>query len=226
MRVDYADTTPASRDFFNHWLFDKFELEPNGEYFIKTGNFSSKFEFRNAHLLEPLEIGDYFSVINNFAMQVGAGLTNDVVVREWIADPEQHDTIYSGMPLRTEFRAFIDCDRKQLIDIVPYWNPIVMKNVLSQQGQFCADIQKDYQTYLKNQDRLTNEFNQWHNQIRKDLQPVIDKLQLDGCWSLDIMKSGTDFYIIDMADMRDSALTDLIAPNKLQQYRKYLQRIE
>lgn len=29
------------------------------------------------------------------------------------------------------------------------------------------------------------------------------------------MKSGDDFYLIDMADMRDSALVDLIAKNNI-----------
>lgn len=226
MRIEYQNTTPDSRKFFNQWLFkhfnEHFDLDVDKEYFIKTGTFSSKFEFHNAHLTEPEEIGDYFSVINNFAMQVGAGLTNDVVVREWIPDPEKHDTIYDGMPLRTEFRAFIDCDHNQLIDIVPYWNPIVMKNVLSQQGQYCQDIQADYQTYLRNQDRLVNEFNQYQNTLRKELLPIIDKLDLEGCWSLDIMKSGNDFYLIDMADMRNSALTELISKDKLEKYQHYL----
>ena len=40
--------------------------------------------------------------------------------------------------------------------------------------------------------------------------------------SLDVMKSGNDFYLIDMADMRHSALVDLIAKNKLEKYRRYL----
>lgn len=222
MRLEYQETTENSRKFFNDYLFKEFNLDKNQDYFIKTGTFSSKFEFHNAHLREPEGIGDYFSVINNFAMQVGAGLTNDVVVREWIPDPEKHDTIYDGMPLRTEFRAFIDCDNKQLIDIVPYWNPIVMKNVLSQQGQYCKDIQADYQTYLHNQDRLVDEFNHYQNTLRKELLPIIDDLDLDGCWSLDVMKSGDDFYLIDMADMRDSALVDLIAKNKLEKYQHYL----
>ena len=223
MRLDWQETTPKTRKFFNEYLFNKFELDKDQEYFIKTGTFSSKFEFHNAHCKEPEEIGDYFHAINNFAMHVGAGLSNDLVVREWIADPENHDTIYDGMPLRTEFRVFIDCDHDQLIDVVPYWNPIVMKNVLSRQGQLCDDIQKDYQTYLKNQDRLTNEFNEYQNTIRKQILPIIDDLELDGCWSLDVMKSGNDFYLIDMADMRDSALVDLISKDKLAKYRHLLQ---
>lgn len=222
MRLEYQETTTKTRKFFNRYLFNAFGLDKDKEYFIKTGTFSSKFEFHNAHLCEPKEIGDYFQVINNFAMQVGAGLTNDVVVREWIPDPEKHDTIYDGMPLRTEFRLFIDCDNHQIIDIVPYWNPIVMKQVLQNQGQLCQDIQQDYQTYLKNQQRLVDEFNDYEAKIIKEAQPIVDDLELDGCWSLDVMKSGNDFYLIDMADMKDSALVDLIAKNKLEKYRRYL----
>lgn len=224
MRLDYQNTNEQSRKFFNDWLIKAFELDLNKEYFIKTGEFSSKFEFKNAHLTEPDQIGDYFSVISNNAMMVGAGLNNDVVVREYIDDPEHHDTIYDGMPLRTEFRTFIDCDNKQLIDIVPYWNPIVMRRSLSDQSCYAPDIQRDYQTYCANTDRLTKEFNQYHNQIAKEIIPIIDNLDLDGCWALDVMKSGDDFYLIDMSDMRDSALTELIPESKRRKYRNKLER--
>lgn len=97
-----------------------------------------------------------------------------------------------------------------------------MKQVLQNQGQFCQDIQQDYQTYLKNQQRLVDEFNDYEAKIVKEAQPIVDDLELDGCWSLDVMKSGNNFYLIDMADMKDSALVDLIAKNKLKKYQHYL----
>lgn len=53
------------------------------------------------------------------------------------------------------------------------------------------------------------------NILRKELLPIIDDLDLNGCWSLDVMKSGDDFYLIDMTDIRDSALVDLIAKNNI-----------
>lgn len=63
-------------------------------------------------------------------MTVGTGHTVDLVVREYIEDVENNPTIYNGMPLRTEFRAFVDWDKNELIGVVPYWHPIVMKHAL------------------------------------------------------------------------------------------------
>ncbi len=45
-------------------------------------------------------MGEYFQVINNFAMEVGAGMSVDIVAREYIEDVEENPTIYNGMPLQ------------------------------------------------------------------------------------------------------------------------------
>ena len=222
MRLDYSTVSATSHQLFNQILHQLFNLNDQQTYFIKTGTFSSKFEFKNAHLTEPQDIGSYFQVINNFAMMVGAGVTNDVVVRDWIPDPDHHDTIYDGLPLRTEFRAFVDADRHYLIDIVPYWNPLVMKHVLATQGQHNPEIQQDYETYLRNQQRLVDEFNQAQAVLHQQLQNLLPHLKLHGCWSLDIMQSGQTFYLIDMATMQHSALTDLIAPHQQRAYQQLI----
>lgn len=39
---------------------------------------------------------------------------------------------------------------------------------------------------------------------------MIENIDLEGQYSIDIMKNGEDFYIIDMALMSDSALTEFI----------------
>lgn len=122
IRLEYQETSKEDREFFNDYIFQQFGLEDGKTYFIKTGTFSSKFQFANAKCSEPREMGEYFQVINNFAMLVGAGDTIDLVVREYIEDVEGNPTIYNGMPLRTEFRAFVDCDKNEVIGIVPYWN--------------------------------------------------------------------------------------------------------
>lgn len=214
MRIEYKDTDAKSRDVFNKLLFEYFELDNDKEYFIKTGTFSSKFEFRNAHLQkgEAKEIGEYMQVINNFAMLVGAGHTNDVVVREYIEDVENRPTIYHGMPLRTEFRVFIDCDENEIEGIVPYWNGYVMKSVLQRQGQTNPDIYDDYMTYAKNEDMLMEDFNKWQSEVKQQVRLMMTDLceEFNGCWSLDIMKNGEDFYLIDMALSEQSAMYDLI----------------
>lgn len=210
LRIDYQDTNPASRELFNKLCQRAFNLDPNKSYFIKTGVFSSKFEFRNTHCTEPLEMGDYFSVINNFAMLVGAGRSVDLVVRDWIDDVENRPTIYNGMPLHTEFRCFIDCDKDDLIGIVPYWNPLVMKRVLASQGRDNPSIYQDYETYKRMEATLLEDFNNCLPKLSKEILPVIKNLDLSGRWSLDIMKNGHDFYLIDMATMASSALTELL----------------
>lgn len=214
MRIEYQDTDKESREVFNRVLFNHFDLSDDEEYFIKTGTFSSKFEFRNAHIQkgEASEIGEYFQVINNFAMFVGAGHTNDVVIREYIDDIENRPTIYHGMPLRTEFRLFIDCDKGIVYGVVPYWNGYVMKSVLQRQGQTNPDILQDYTTYVKNEDMLMKDFNDHQSKVKQEVEQMMPWLSknFNGKWSLDIMKNGNDFYLIDMALAEQSAMRDLV----------------
>lgn len=214
MRIEYQDTDEESRKCFNDILYKTFELEDDKEYFIKTGTFSSKFEFRNAHLEkgEAKEIGEYFQVINNFAMKVGAGHTNDIVIREYIEDVENRPTIYHGMPLRTEFRLFIDFDKEKIYGVVPYWNGYIMKSVLQRQGQMNPDIFEDYTTYIKNEDMLMKDFNNNQSKVKSEIEKMMPFLSknFNGKWSLDIMKNGNDFYLIDMALAEQSAMHDLV----------------
>ena len=211
IRLEYSETTQRSRELFNKMIFDKFNLSDDTEYFIKTGTFSSKFEFRNAHVNkgEAKEMGEYFQVINNFAMQVGAGHSIEVCVREYIQDIENNPTIYSGMPLRTEFRVFVDFNSNQIIGIVPYWNPIVMKRAFS--SEFAPDtIKQDYRTYCNHESKLMKEYNEYLSLIKKKVRKLIPHVNLNGKYSIDIMKNGKDFYLIDMATMETSALTELL----------------
>lgn len=208
IRVEYNETSRKDRALFNSYIFNKLELEMGKTYFIKTGTFSSKFQFANAKCSEPDEMGEYFQVINNFAMTVGAGQSIDVCAREYIEDPENNPTIYNGMPLRTEFRTFVDFDTNKLIGTVPYWHPIVMKRALKM--GLSDSMEQDYQTYLSEEDRLLREFNEHHGELNREIQKLIPEIDLKGQYSLDIMKSGDDFYLIDMALMSESALSELL----------------
>ena len=208
IRIEYHKTSQQDKDLFNEFIFDQFELEDDKTYFIKTGTFSSKFQFANAKCHEPREMGEYFQVINNFAMSVGAGQSVDLVVREYIEDVENNPTIYNGMPLRTEFRVFVDCDKDELIGVVPYWHPIVMKRALK--AGLSDSMEQDYQTYLRHQDKLIEEYNEWLPTVRKEIKNILPNLELDGQYSIDVMKNGNDLYIIDLALMSESALTELL----------------
>jgi hypothetical protein len=206
-----AETNRKSRSALNKLLFDTFELDVHKEYFFKTGLFSGKFEFQNAHIDDPAAIGDYLHVVSNEAQMVGAAASNDMVVREWIPDPENRPTIYDGMPLRTEFRAFIDADLHHVIDVVPYWNNKKVEDTLNMMHRTHIgnqNMEQDAKAYIKAKPILDREFAENKSLVMAKLQDVVDKLALSGCWSLDVMKSGDDFYLIDMATMATSALTD------------------
>lgn len=208
IRLEYHEASQADKDLFNQFIFDQFGLEDGKTYFIKTGTFSSKFQFANAKCYEPREMGEYFQVINNFAMQVGAGQTVDLVVREYIEDVEENPTIYNGMPLRTEFRAFVDCDKDELIGVVPYWHPIVMKRAL--QAGLSESIQQDYQTFLSHEETLVDEYNEHLHRVKKEIKALLPNLNLTGQYSIDVMKNGDDLYVIDLALMSESALKELL----------------
>ena len=211
IRVSYEDTSEVSRKLFNEMIFKFFELDNDKEYFIKTGTFSSKFEFRNAHIAkgEAREMGEYFQVINNFAMVLGAAHSVELCVREYIDDVEDNPTIYSGMPLRTEFRAFVDFDSDKIIGVVPYWNPIVMKRAFNMKNA-PATIQQDLITYVKHEDKLMREYNDYLSEVKNKLKRLIPNVDLKGEYSVDIMKNGEDLYLIDMATMESSALVELL----------------
>lgn len=208
MRIEYNDTTEADKKTFNDFVFKALELDADKTYFIKTGNFSMKFQFHNARCTEPLEMGEYFQVINNFAMQVGAGTTVEIVAREYINDVENNPTIYNGMPLRTEFRAFVDFDQDQLIGIVPYWHPIVMKRAL--ESSHIETVKQDFVTYSAHEDALMAKYNDVLPTVRRELKNLIPHIKLSGQYSIDVMKNGDDLYVIDMALMNESALVELL----------------
>lgn len=211
LRVEYQDTTEASKRLFNKMIYKVFGLSNDKEYFIKTGTFSSKFEFRNAHIAkgEADEMGEYFQVVNNFAMTVGAGHSVEVCIRDYIEDVEGNPTIYSGMPLRTEFRAFVDFDKNEIIGVVPYWNPLVMKRAFSSEYA-PSTIKRDYKTYCDHENKMMNEYNEWLGEVKSGLKVLIPHVELSGRYSVDIMKNGKDLYLIDMATMESSALTELL----------------
>lgn len=208
IRIEYQDTSKRDRALFNNFIFEQFGLEDDKTYFIKTGTFSSKFQFANAKCAEPREMGEYFQVVSNFAMTVGAAHSIDLVVREYIEDVENNPTIYNGMPLRTEFRVFVDCDSDELIGVVPYWHPIVMKRALA--AGLADSIQQDYQTYLQHEDKLTRDYNDHVGAVKNEIRHLLPHLDLKGQYSIDVMKNGDDFYVIDMALMSESALTELL----------------
>lgn len=140
-RVEYESLTAATLDVVDRWAQAAFRLKPDESYFLKTGTFSNKYDFRNAHVTEPhevMQIGEYLLYLQSQAVEMagplsqpatyGVSTTNEMVVREYIPDTHDLPTIYMGLPLRCEYRCFIDCDTDELLGIHPYWDPKVMNH--------------------------------------------------------------------------------------------------
>lgn len=223
-RLQYETLTPATKRVLNQWALKAFELDTKQDYFIKTGTFSSKFDFRNAHVhgeKEVRELGEYLCYIQYQAQQMagslcsrptyGVSTTNEWVVREFIRDVENNPTIYKGLPLHTEYRVFVDCDKKQVIGFSPYWEPETMLNRFGHEEDAGNPHQvHDYIIYKAHEDTLMDRYYTNIDMVLENVERILPKLALKGQWSVDIMQNGKDFYIIDMALAEQSAFYETV----------------
>ncbi len=224
-RLDYNILTQSTRDIANKFCMKAFDLDENKEYFIKTGTYSSKFDFRNAHVhgaKEVKEIGEYLLFIQNQAVMMagplstpciyGVSTTNEWVVRDYISpsDPEI-PCIYKGLPLRTEYRVFADFDTGHILGIAPYWEPEMMKKRF-RDGQDASSphMKHDYVIIKKHEDALMKQFEANKDRILIEAEKLLSDTDIPGQWSIDIMQDGEGFYLIDMALAANSALKEYI----------------
>lgn len=226
-RCDYMRLTQSTLDIVNKFVYDVCQLDENKTYFIKTGTYSSKFDFRNAKVYgkkEIREMGEYLLFIHFQANQMasplsqpciyGVSTTNEWVVREFIDDVENNMTIYHGLPLRTEYRIFVDFDSKEILGINPYWDKEVMNKRF--ENPRTQDDLHDYVTFTANVDRMMNRYNENKDKVLKYIQKFLNRnASMSGQWSMDIMQNGDDFWLIDMADAANSALSQCVPKEKL-----------
>ena len=227
-RMNYFDLNSTTLAIVDKWAQKAFDLDENKTYFIKTGTYSSKFDFRNAKvttLKEVNEIGQYLLFIHHQALCMahydisgrkqpciyGVSTTNEWVVREYIEDKENLPCIYHGMPLHTEYRVFVDFDTNEVLDTVLYWNSNKMKQRFSKElDSETADMKHDYIIYCKEEERLQKTFNQNKDIVTNNIKSLLPNMNLSGQWSIDVMQNGDDFWIIDMALAYNSALNENI----------------
>lgn len=228
-RLDYGLLTPATLRIVDEFCMKAFDLDTSKSYFIKTGVFSSKFDFRNAKVTgekEVRELGEYLLYVTHLACGMasplntpiiyGAATTNEWVVREFIEDKENNPCIYHGMPLHTEYRFFVDFDTDEIIGVSPYWRPDVMKRRFSDgRDANTPDMIHDYIAYSAHENTLMTRYFENVERVAEAVDALIADVNLAGQWSLDIMQNGDDFYIIDMAQAANSALHDVVPPEKL-----------
>lgn len=225
-RLDYFSLTPVTLKIVDDWCMRAFDLDVDKTYFIKTGTYSSKFDFRNAKVegeKEVRELGEYLLFIHFQANQMagplsspciyGVSTTNRWVVREYIEDKEDNPTIYKGLPLHTEYRIFADMDTKEILGIAPYWDPKVMRKRFSEDRSI-HDMH-DYITFTAHESTLMKRYNENKDRVAENIKKLIKDMDLNGQWSIDVMQNGDDFWIIDMALAEWSALRECIPPEKV-----------
>ena len=228
-RLGFETLNPVTKAIVNRYCKIIFQLDEHEDYFIKTGTYSSKYEFRNAHIHEPKEIdelGEYFLFLNHLTCSMaspvnnqcfyGANTTNEWVLREFIQDKEGNPTIYNGLPLHTEYRVFVDFDDDKILGISPYWRSDVMKNKFSQVSN--PQERHDYVIYQMHESILNTRYDESKQMILDELKKIIPHIELNGQWSIDVMRNGDDYYIIDMALAENSALNDCVPKGKLKKY--------
>ena len=226
-RQEYTELTPTTLRIVDQWAHEAFGLNDEKEYFIKTGTYSSKFDFRNAHVhgaKEVRELGEYLLFIHYQALQMasplcqpciyGVSTTNEWVVREFIHDKENNPCIYKGLPLHTEYRVFVDCDTDSVIGISPYWEPNVMKNRFAHGDDANSPHQiHDYVIYASHEDKLMQRYYENYRQVSEQISAILPNLDLHGQWNIDIMQNGDDFWFIDMALAENSAFYNCVPEN-------------
>ncbi len=222
-RLDYMSLTRTTLDIVDEYCRKAFGLKDDGDYFIKTGTYSSKFDFRNCRVHEPKEIrelGEYLLFIHaqanamahptNTPCIYGVSTTNEWAVREFIPDKENNPTIYKGLPLHTEYRVFVDFSNQMPLAIAPYWEPETMKTRFGEKADHEIHSLHDYAIYKAHEDTLMQRYWRGKDLVWKKIKEWLLDVPLEGQWSVDVMQNGDDFWIIDMAPAETSAFYDRV----------------
>lgn len=232
-RQEYMQLSPTTFKIINEYCRKVFDLKDNGNYFIKTGTYSSKFDFRNAHVYgnEIQELGQYLLYIHFQALSMahydlsgrkqpiiyGVSTTNEWCVREFIEDEENAPTIYNELPLHCEYRVFVDFDHKQVLAIHPYWDEKVMGKRFNQEDDKNNPKNlHDNITFNIHKDKLNDQYEKTKDLVAHKIQLLIQQnnINIKGQWSIDIMKNGNKYWLIDMALAQNSAYYEYV-PEKL-----------
>lgn len=218
---EYNQLTTTTLEIINKYCQIVFELDLDKSYFIKNGVYSSKFDFRNTKVTTPQEVkelGQYLFYIHQQACQMsilinnisiyGCGTTNEWVVREYIESPVK-EKIYMGLPLNTEYRIFVDFDRKIILSSNQYWDKEVM-NKRFKENRNNHDIH-DMVTFNMALERLEMTYDENINKVKDMVQKLLDNnIKMKGQWSIDIMQVEDEFYLIDMALAENSYYYDRV----------------
>lgn len=241
IRQDRHKITPEIIKELEQFVFQNEEVKALNKqtqhFFIKTGVFSNKFDFNGSCNLQDWDnLFEQIYALEYMAMVYSANYSNELVIREFIADVENRKTIYNGMPLRTEFRVFYDFNEGKVLGVANYWHPEEMikalipysvrsifseitdvneqrklkKQLLAKLDNYDKQGFEEYFAYLDTKDLIVQEYEALKVVVASKVAKAFDENEcpLKGQWSIDIMKNGDDFYFIDAAVMSQSALVD------------------
>ena len=234
-RLGYETLTPTTLKIVDDYCMKAFDLDVTKSYFVKTGTYSSKFNFRNAKVTgekEVRELGEYLLFLSSQAVLMvgpltqpsiyGMSTTNEWVVREYIEDVENNPCIYNGMPLHTEYRVFVDFDTDEILGVSPYWRPDVMlKRFGSNANPNSPHDKHDYVIYKMHEPVLMERYEKNVEKVLGNTQQIVHDTDLPGQWSIDVMQNGDDFYFIDMATACTSALADCVPVEKIRKQEEH-----
>lgn len=167
-------------------------LNLDGEMFVRLGISSNKFNFSSCHINGIKELFyKLLTILDDMYFKLEWLPNIELVLREYIHTNYTRTTIYNGMPLNTEFRAFYDFDNSVLLGIFNYWDTDTMLDNLHSQ--------QDLITFANEAHKIGIQFYELLPVLEKEINQKLPNAPLTGKWSVDFMYDGNDFVLIDMA---------------------------
>lgn len=190
---------------------------PENCYFIKSGNFSGKFDFNNC-----CKCTDMKNLKNNIrhifynSSLLGCPVVPEFAIREFIKTENNRPTIYNGLKLNTEFRVFYNFDKNEIVDIINYWDRNTMIHNLNNDY-----MKKDYDSFMSVIDEIEKEFLQEAPYLYTQCEENLNH-NLPGYWTIDFMLiKEHKFALIDMALAQSSYYIDKVFSNNLENILHY-----
>ena len=157
---------------------------------------------------------EVFTIVANEVIGLSA---TECTLMQFSYNPEQiHDP---ESVLRSAVMDYLKTDegKRQLEINCGCWNwGDVMKNEFKKVSS--PQERHDYVVYKMHEDILNQRYHESVQTVLAELKKVIPRIELTGQWSVDVMRNGNDYYIIDMALAENSALNDCVPKNLLRAY--------
>ena len=192
------------RDFIvANWDVTPGELDIDSKLFFRLGGSSGKFMFRDNCIVNgPDTFANAIrnTVYENLCLDKPYSCT--FVFREFIETADERPEIYRGLKLNTEFRIFYDFDKKMFLDGFNYWG--------DHDRMLMGMPEKQQKEYEKAYPMLEEEYKRLLPALRNECEEKLSRVNLKGRWSVDFMWTGTEFVLIDMAEMAKSCFAEKV----------------